>query len=210
MSALGIIDDNESLRRSIELLLSVNKQFQVVLSEGSCEGIIQKLEDTLPLILLMDIDMPGMNGIEGVKLVKRHFPSINIIMFTVFEDDDKIFNSLMAGANGYILKKSSPQRIIEALQELQDGGAPMSPGIAQRVVQMFRNSQEKPADDFQLSKREMDILNNLVKGQTYKEIAKELFVSVETVRSHLKNIYAKMHVHSKTEAVAKVLKHRII
>ena len=210
MSALGIIDDNESLRRSIELLLSVNKQFQVVLSEGSCDGIIEKLEDTLPLILLMDIDMPGMNGIEGVKLVKHHFPSINIIMFTVFEDDEKIFNSLMAGANGYILKKSTPARIIEALQELQDGGAPMSPGIAQRVVQMFRKVQEKPRDDFQLSKREMDILSSLVKGHTYKEVAKELFISVETVRSHLKNIYEKMHVHSKTEAVAKVLKHRLL
>jgi len=210
MSALGIIDDNESLRRSIELLLSVNKQFQVVLSEGSCDGIIEKLEDTLPLILLMDIDMPGMNGIEGVKLVKHHFPSINITMFTVFEDDEKIFNSLMAGANGYILKKSTPARIIEALQELQDGGAPMSPGIAQRVVQMFRKVQEKPRDDFQLSKREMDILSSLVKGHTYKEVANELFISVETVRSHLKNIYEKMHVHSKTEAVAKVLKHRLL
>lgn len=210
MTAIGIIEDNEALRKSVSLLLEMNGQFEVVLSEGSCDNIIEKLENSLPVILLMDIDMPGMNGIEGVKLVKKHFPAISIIMFTVFEDDDKIFDSLMAGADGYILKKNDPASITQSLQELKDGGAPMSPGIAQKVVHMFRQTQAKPLQTFQLSKREIDILSGLVKGHTYKDLARELTLSVETVRSHLKNIYEKMHVHSKSEAVAKALKNKIV
>lgn len=210
MTPVGIIEDNESLRESVGLLLEMNGRYQVVLSAGDCSDILQKLESTLPLILLMDIDMPGMNGIDGVRLIKAHFPAIQVIMFTVFEDDDKIFDSLMAGANGYILKRNQPARIVEALRELQDGGAPMSPGIAQRVMQMFRDTQARPKLSFQLSKREMDILNGLVKGQTYKEMAHELFVSVETVRTHLKNIYEKMHVHSKSEAVATALRNKLL
>lgn len=210
MTPVGIIEDNESLRESVALLLEMNGRYQVVLSAGDCSDILQQLETTLPLMLLMDIDMPGMNGIEGVRLIKEHFPAIQVIMFTVFEDDDKIFDSLMAGANGYILKRNQPARIVEALRELQDGGAPMSPGIVQRVMQMFRDTQARPKISFQLSKREMDILNGLVKGQTYKEMANELFVSVETVRTHLKNIYEKMHVHSKAEAVATALRNKLL
>lgn len=210
MTPVGIIEDNESLRESVTLLLEMNQKYQVVLSAGDCQHIIQKLESVLPVILLMDIDMPGMNGIEGVRLIKEHFPAIEIIMFTIFEDDDKIFDSLIAGANGYILKKNQPSRIVEALQEIQEGGAPMSPGIAQKVMQMFRNTQARPKTSFQLSKREMDILNGLVKGQTYKEMANDLFVSVETIRTHLKNIYEKMHVHSKAEAVATALKNKLL
>jgi DNA-binding NarL/FixJ family response regulator len=210
MTSIGIIEDNEALRKSVSLLLEMNGQFEIVLSEGSCDNIIAKLENSLPVILLMDIDMPGVNGIEGVKLVKKHFPAISIIMFTVFEDDDKIFDSLMAGADGYILKKNDPATIIQSLQELKEGGAPMSPGIAQKVVQMFRQTQTKPIQTFQLSKREIDILSGLVKGHTYKDLARELFLSVETVRSHLKNIYEKMHVHSKSEAVAKAIRNKIV
>ena len=209
MTPVGIIEDNESLRQSVALLLETNNRYKVVLSEPTCDHIIHKLEQALPLILLMDIDMPGMNGIEGVKLVKQHFPSIDIIMFTVFENDDKIFDSIIAGADGYILKRSRPEKIVDALHELQEGGAPMSPGIAQRVMQMFRNTQAKPQTSFHLSKRELDILNGLVKGQTYKEMAGELFVSVETVRTHLKNIYEKMHVHSKAEAVVAAFKNKL-
>jgi DNA-binding NarL/FixJ family response regulator len=210
VTLIGIIEDNESLRKSVGLLFETNKDFHVVLSEGSCDHIVEKLGNTLPQLLLMDIDMPGMNGIEGVRLIKQHFPAINVIMFTVFEDDEKIFNSLMAGASGYILKKSDPLKIIEALQELRDGGAPMSPAIAQKVIRMFRADKQKSKQPSNLSKRETDILNGLTKGYTYKELATEYGISVETVRSHLKNIYEKLHVHSKSEAVAKALKENII
>lgn len=210
MTLIGIIEDNEALRKSVGLLFDTSSEFHMVLSEGSCDGIIEKLNNTLPQLLLMDIDMPGMNGIEGVQLVKQHFPAISVIMFTVFEDDEKIFNSLMAGASGYILKKADPLKIIEALQELRDGGAPMSPAIAQKVIRMFRNDKKSSREQFNLSKRETDILNGLIKGYTYKELANEYGISVETVRSHLKNIYEKLHVHSKSEAVAKALKENIV
>lgn len=210
VTLIGIIEDNEALRKSVGLLFETNPEFHVVLSEGSCDQIIEKLNNTLPQLLLMDIDMPGMNGIEGVRLVKQHFPAISVIMFTVFEDDEKIFNSLMAGASGYILKKTDPLKIIEALQELRDGGAPMSPAIAQKVIRMFRNDKQASKQPSNLSKREIDILNGLIKGYTYKELANEYAISVETVRSHLKNIYEKLHVHSKSEAVAKALKENIV
>lgn len=210
MTPIGIVEDNDALRKTVALLLESGNNYRVVLSERNCNKIIEKLADTMPQLLLMDIDMPGINGIDGVKLIKQHYPAIQIIMFTVFEDDEKIFNSLMAGASGYILKKTPGPKILEALQDVKEGGAPMSPAIAQKVIAMFTGSRKASAQQYKLSAREVEILNGLVKGDTYKELAQRLTISVETVRSHLKNVYEKLHVNSKSEAVALALKEKIV
>ena len=210
MTPIGIVEDNDALRKTVALLLESGGNYRVVLSERSCNKIIEKLADTMPKLLLMDIDMPGINGIDGVKLIRQHYPAIQIIMFTVFEDDEKIFNSLMAGASGYILKKTPGPKILEALQDVKEGGAPMSPAIAQKVIAMFTGSRKASAQQYKLSAREVEILNGLVKGDTYKELAQRLTISVETVRSHLKNVYEKLHVNSKSEAVALALKEKIV
>lgn len=210
MTKIGIIEDNNALRKSVRLLLESSGAYEVVLSEASCNGILEKLTTAQPQLMLMDIDMPGMNGIEGVRLIRQHYPAINIVMFTVFEDDEKIFQSLMAGAVGYILKKMPARKILDALQEVKDGGAPMSPAIARQVIQMVTGNRKAAHQQFNLSQREVEILQGLVKGHSYKTLAQELHISSETVRSHLKNIYSKLHVHSKTEAVAVALKEKLI
>ena len=210
MTHIGIIDDNEALLKSMVLMLQSSGDYTVVLSEKDCKKIIEKLSNNLPQLLLMDIDMPGINGIESVRLIKADFPAISIVMFTSFEDEDKIFQSLMAGASGYILKKTPPQKILDALQDLKDGGAAMSPAIAQKVIQMFTGQRKASQQQFNLSKREIEILNGLVKGNSYKELAANLSIAVETVRSHLKNIYEKLHVNSKSQAVAVALKEKLV
>jgi DNA-binding NarL/FixJ family response regulator len=164
----------------------------------------------MPRLLLMDIDMPGMNGIEAVAMVKKDYPSVDVVMFTVFEDDEKIFRSVMAGASGYLLKKMPPSKILESLDDLVMGGAPMTGSIAARVLDMFRKQTRKQASVFNLSDRELEILNSLTDGKSYKIIAAERFISIETVRSHVKNIYEKLHVHSKAEAVAKAFREKLI
>lgn len=210
MIRIGLVDDNKSLLSSISLMLRESSLFDVVLCEDSCLHLEDKLSNSLPQILLMDIDMPGLNGIEGVKKVKKNFPSIIVIMFTAFEDDEKIFNSLMAGASGYLLKKSPPQKIIEAILDARDGGAPMSPAIAHRVITMFTGQRKSSIENFKLSNREIEILQGLVQGLSYKQLGEKFHISTDTVRSHLKNIYEKLHVNSKAQAVAKALNEKLV
>jgi len=210
MTGIGIIEDNDSLRKSMELLLNNSGRFRVIFSLHDARTLLEQTEIYMPRLLLMDIDMPGLNGIEAVKLVKKDFPAVDIIMFTVFEDDEKIFQSVMAGASGYLLKKIPPVRLLEALDDFVQGGAPMTGSIATRVLQMFRKQTQQTNASFNLSKRELEILTALTDGKSYRVIAAERFVSTETVRSHVKNIYEKLHVHSKTEAVAKALREKLI
>jgi DNA-binding NarL/FixJ family response regulator len=210
MTAIGIIEDNEVLRKSMELLLQNSGRYEVVFSLPDARKLLQETETTMPRLLLMDIDMPGINGIEAVGLVKKDFPAVDVIMFTVFEDDEKIFRSVMAGASGYLLKKMPPSKILEALDDLVQGGAPMTGSIAVRVLQMFRKQTHQNAAAFNLSPRELEILTSLTDGKSYKVIAAERFISIETVRSHVKNIYEKLHVHSKAEAVAKAFREKLI
>lgn len=210
MTTIGLIDDNDILRQSMQLLLENSGDFEVVFSLHDARTVLQNTEDVMPHLLLMDIDMPGINGIEAVKMLKRDFPSVDIVMFTVFEDDDKIFKSVMAGASGYLLKKTPPAKLLEALNEFVQGGAPMTGSIATRVLQMFRKQTHQTAATFNLSPRELDILTGLTHGKSYRSIAAERFLSTETVRSHVKNIYEKMHVHSKAEAVAKAFREKLI
>jgi DNA-binding NarL/FixJ family response regulator len=207
---LLIYEDNDRLRKSLEQLLSAGSGFKVVGSYPGCEDVISHIEKYFPDLIIMDIDMPGINGIEGVKLVKNNFPEIKVIMYTVFHDDSRIFDCICAGADGYLLKNVSPQRLIQSLHELGEGGAPMSPLIAQRVFQFFRKKEEPSSDEFGLTPREKQILEALVNGNSYKMIAAQFFISLDTVRKHLKNIYHKLHVQCGTEAVVKAIRHKII
>ncbi len=210
MTTIGLVDDNDVLRTSMQLLLENSGRFRVVFSLHDTRLLLAQTEIFMPRLLLMDIDMPGLNGIEAVKMVKKDYPAVDVVMFTVFEDDEKIFRSVMAGASGYLLKKTPPDKLMEALDDFVNGGAPMTGSIATRVLQMFRKQTNQTAESFNLSPREQDVLIGLTDGKSYKAIATERFLSTETVRSHVKNIYEKLHVHSKAEAVAKAFREKLV
>ncbi len=154
--------------------------------------------------------MPVISGIEGVRIIKGSFPQLNIVMLTVFEDDDKIFEALRSGATGYLLKKNHPAKLLEAIQEVQRGGAPMSESIAKKVVEFFSNGNKPVHNEYMLSVREKEVLHYLVEGHSYKMIAADMYITVETIRTHIKHIYDKLHVHSKSEAVIKAIKDRLV
>jgi DNA-binding NarL/FixJ family response regulator len=176
-----------------------------VASLNNLLNVVSEFQKSQPDIVLMDIGLPAINGIEGVRTVKSNFENIQVIMFTVFEDDEKIFEAIRSGASGYLLKKTPPEEILEAIKELHDGGAPMSPSIARKVIQAFQVKPSSVLEDHQLTSREKEILYALVDGLSYKKIAEKYFVSIHTVRSHISSIYEKLHVNSKSQAVAKVL-----
>ncbi|MDQ6843634.1 MAG: response regulator transcription factor [Bacteroidota bacterium] len=203
-----IFEDNESLRESLVVLLKSSAEFEVTGDFNNCQeagNIIRRLN---PDVVIMDIDLPEKSGIEGTRIIKETKPDVAVIMYTMFEDDKKIFESLCAGANGYILKTTTPYKLFDAIKEVMDGGAPMSPTVARRVLQSFQQKNMKQFYD--LSKRENEILHLLTEGYSIKLIASELGIAYETVRSHLKNIYSKLHVNCGKEAIAKALKEKII
>lgn len=205
---LVIYEDNARLRESLELLLANDKEYRVKGAFSNCNTVDKDMQATEPQLVIMDIDMPGMNGIEGVKKIKEHYPEVKIVMHTVFEDDSRIFESICAGADGYLLKNTPPARLLNSLQEVMEGGVPMSPFVAQKVFQHFRYKDVQP--DYKLTAREKEILQLLVKGNSYKMIANELHISVDTVKKHLQNTYHKLHVSCGTEAVAKALQQKIV
>jgi DNA-binding NarL/FixJ family response regulator len=205
-----VFDDNSRVRDALSMLINGTDGFELIKAFPDCMNLRENLESAKPDVVLMDIDMPGINGIEGVKLITKYFPNVQILMQTVFDDDSKIFDSIVAGAGGYILKKTTPSQILEAIREVYNGGAPMTPGIARRVLQMFsQRNAETEKEEFNLSKREKEVLQLLVNGKSYKMIADELCISYETVRAHMKKIYEKLHVSSMTEAVAKAINKKI-
>ncbi|RDC64202.1 response regulator transcription factor [Adhaeribacter pallidiroseus] len=209
-----IFDDNVNIRESITLLLSTVPHFEVVGTFSNVLNCLTNIKKTQPDVILMDIAMPEMTGIEAVKLIKQEFPHIQVLMQTVFEDDERVFDSICSGASGYILKSFLNTNLITAIQELQYGGAPMSPTIARKVLNKLKNENPvqtpEQTDSYHLTIREKEILACLVDGLSYKMIAAKLFISYETVRSHVKNIYEKLHVASLTEVVAKAIKQRIV
>lgn len=205
MHKIIIYEDNERLRNSLGLLLDGLIHIEVCGMYSNCDDILSQIEAADPTIILMDIDMPGIGGIEGVRLAKMKFPSIYVLMFTVFEDDERLMACLRAGANGYLLKKTAPNLLIEALDNVALGGAPMTPEIARRVLASFRVEIPQP-QDIGLTAREIQVLEYLIKGHSYKMIAAHFGISLDTVRSHLKHIYEKMHVSNGTEAVAKAMR----
>lgn len=203
-----LFEDNVGLRHSMRTLLNGVDGYAVVGDFGDCSTARQVTEELQPDIVIMDIDMPKVNGIEGLRIIKEAKPDTAIIMHTVFEDDDKLFDSLCADANGYLLKNTSYGKLIEALEEVRNGGAPMSPSVARKVLHSFQRPQ--PRDKYGLSPRELDVMQCLVKGYSYKMIATALFISLATVQAHIRNIYAKLHVNCGREAVVIALRDRIV
>lgn len=205
---IAIFDDNDAIRNSLYQLLHFTPGLEVAAMFENCVHAVQKIEESLPRVILMDINMPQQSGIDAVKEIKSIFPSVDIIMFTVFEEEEKIFEALKAGATGYLLKRTPPVKIIEAIQEVVAGGAPMTAAIARKVMLFFNQQQKQQSNKNILSTREQDVLKGLTEGKSYKMIASKLEISVETVRTYIKRIYEKMHVNSMTEAVAKAIKEK--
>lgn len=206
---ISIFEDNDKLRDLIEMLIGSSSEFTVIGTYSNTKDIVNKVIENQPDVIIMDIDMPEYNGIEGVREVKKYFPNIKVIMHTVFDDDDRLFTCLSLGADGYILKKDAPTLLFNAIKEVLSGGAPMSAGIATRVLQTFRKV-EKPSNNYHLTEREKQILELLTKGFSYRMIGLECHISIETVRRHLKNIYQKLQVQCGTEAVAKAIHERLL
>ena len=211
---IAIFDDNKNIRDSIKMLLQTEPEFEVVGVYCHVLDVIEDIRESHPDVVLMDIEMPGMTGIEAVKLIKHGFPQIQVLMQTVFEDDDRVFDSICAGASGYILKNHINTKLLESIREVQYGGSPMSPSIARKVLSKMQQIPQfvKPeeAPDYHLTAREKEVLLCIVNGLAYKMIADQLNISYETVRSHVKKIYEKLHVASLTEAVAKAINQRIV
>ena len=202
-----IFEDNDHLRESLVHLLKSNAAYEITGDYNNCNEAATIVRVYKPDVVLMDIDMPVCNGIEGVKQIKEARPQTAVIMYTVYENDEKLFACLCAGANGYLLKKIHPARIFDAIEEVMAGGAPMSPSIARKVLDTFNKNATRQR--YELSVREMEVLQLLVNGHTTKAIAGKLLISYETVRSHLKNIYNKLHVNCGKEAIAKALSEHI-
>lgn len=209
MTKVVIYDDNPGRRESLRMLLESYPKYQVAGEFSHCAKVEAQMTELRPEVVLMDIQMPEVDGIEGVKRIKELFPDVHVIMQTVFEDDEKIFDALRFGASGYILKKTDPARIIEAIEEVLQGGSPMTPSIATRVLHFFRQKKDEKSEEFGLSEREKDILRLLVDGLSYKMIAERLKISYNTVNSHIKKIYDKLQVHSVSEAVSKAIRNRL-
>ena len=206
-----IFEDNKSLRNSLYQLIDGSEGFKCAGAFEDCSNLLKNIEDTKPDVVLMDIGMPGINGIEAMGILHEKYPNLKILMQTIFEDNERIFQSILAGASGYILKSTSPSRILDFIKETYEGGAPMSPSVATKVLKMVTlQSPSAKVSTFNLSDREKEILSCLVKGMSYKLIADACFISIDTVRGHIRNIYEKLHVHSKSEAVATAIKSRIV
>ncbi|MBX2888591.1 MAG: response regulator transcription factor [Ferruginibacter sp.] len=199
MITIAIVDDNAQYRKAITVALELNKQYHIIHVLENCEQIISTFEQSLPQVVLMDINMPGIDGIKAVWLLKKRFPEIKVLMLTVFEDEEKIFSALRAGANGYLLKKDDLEKISAAIHSVHIGEAPMNGMIASKVIDYFKPINIKQNEDIALTRRENEILQLLINGYSYKEIAANIHISRETINSHIKNIYKKLKVHSRAE-----------
>lgn len=202
---VSIVEDDDEIRESLALLISGTAGFECLTTYEDCESAIDGIAEENPDVVLMDIGLPGMSGIEGIKLLKQKLPDLDILVISIRENDKTVFDALCNGASGYLIKETPPARILEAIREVKNGGAPMSTQIARMVVSSFKIT---PSDS--LTQRETEVLTQLCKGMSYKMIADSLFISEETVRRHIKNIYRKLEVHSKSEAVAKAIKEKLV
>jgi DNA-binding NarL/FixJ family response regulator len=211
MIKLVLYEDNPQLREGLSMLLNGSDGFEVIDSFKNCNNVVAEVSALKPDVVLMDIDMPGTNGIEGLKLIRQQVNyDVKVLMLTVFDDNKNVFEAIKNGANGYLLKKTPPAKLLEYIQEAHTGGAPMSSSIATQVLKMFSEVHSPAGEDYHLSEREKEVLQHLVNGYSYKMIASEMYISIDTVRSHIKKIYEKLHVNSKSEAVAKAFKDRLV
>jgi len=209
-NTIWLVEDNDQFRNGITEVINRASGLECPASFADCEGTLKALEQKdAPEVILMDIGLPGMSGIEGTRLVKRLSPATDVIMLTVYDDDDKVFQAICAGATGYLLKDSPPESIVSAIRDVLAGGAPINAHIARRMLEMF-NRVAAPKGEYGLTNREKEVLSLLTEGMTKKQIAEKLFLSYFTVDTHLRNIYAKLHVHSRSGAIAKVLKEQIL
>ena len=206
--SVGIVEDHEEFRQSLVFLVSSFTDYNVIWSFGSVEEAFG--ETAVPDVLLLDINLPRMSGLEAIPIFKNKWPEAKIIMLTILEDEHNIMTAIKSGADGYILKKTNPQKILDAIQQVYDGGAALTPMVAKQVLSYFKPFHKEEHQASVLTKRESEILSYIVSGITNDRIAGELFISTQTVRNHIKNIYEKLQVHSKAQVVAKALKERMI
>jgi DNA-binding NarL/FixJ family response regulator len=209
--AVAVVEDHPDLRKGLSLILAATPGY-------SCAGSYERCEDLLPALpgmdvhaILMDIGLPGMSGIEGIRKVKADRPDIKILVQTIYEDDQHVFDAICAGADGYVLKKAPPLELLQAIRQTVEGGVPMSGSIARQVIEMFKGlAPDQEQEHLRLTAREREILRTLADGLDYKQIAERHFISIDTVRNHIRHIYDKLHVHSKSEAVAKAFRQRLV
>ena len=208
---VAVFEDNKMLRASLQQLIDNAEGMACSGAFPDANKLLRNMQRANPDVVMMDINMPGISGIEAVQMIKEKFPQVQILMQTVFDENDKIFAAICAGASGYMLKKTPPLKMIEAIRETYFGGAPMTASVAVKVLQMFRMQTTSEKNEFiDLSDREKEILALLVKGKSYKVIASDCFISIDTVSTHVRHIYEKLHVHSKSEAVAKAIHQKLV
>jgi DNA-binding NarL/FixJ family response regulator len=210
MINVAIVEDNKIINQTLVTLLDNSSGYKCAGSFTACEELLEVIGKIKADVILMDIKLPGMNGIEGVKRIKKTLPEVNILMLTIYEENELIFDALCAGACGYLVKKTHPEKLLEAIREANDGGAPMSSTIARKVIGFFQANAKSAPEPGILTQREQEILKELATGKTYYAIALDLNITSDTVRFHIKNIYKKLHVHSQAEAVAEAMRKGII
>jgi DNA-binding NarL/FixJ family response regulator len=203
---VSIVDDNEGIRSSLASLIRRSPSLELIGEYADGETAMKEIPGQPPDVVLMDINLPGMDGVECVRQLKSALPGLQVLMLTVYEDSESLFKSLKAGASGYLLKRTASSRLLEAIREVNTGGSPMTPQLARRVVQYFANPPQMESDLDKLTPGERDFLEQLAGGYAYKEIADRMKISIDTVRSYVRTVYEKLHVHSRTEAVVKYLK----
>jgi DNA-binding NarL/FixJ family response regulator len=203
---VGLVEDDDAIREGLRVLVDGSLGFRCVGTWASVEDALEGLPRELPDVLLMDIQLPGMSGTAGVRIVRERHPSIEVLMLTIHAERERIFESICNGASGYLLKNTPPARLLEALRESKGGGAPMSPEIARKVVELFRKAPPPPAEETRLAPQEVRLLGLLAEGHSYQAAADRLCVSVNTVRNYIRSVYDKLHVHSRSEAVSKALR----
>ncbi|MBK6749709.1 MAG: response regulator transcription factor [Pyrinomonadaceae bacterium] len=207
---IAIVEDIRDIREGLMTLINFTDGFACNGSYRSMEEAIPKIKGNVPDVLLSDIGLPGMNGIDGIRILKDLYPGMTVLMLTVYDDDERIFDAICAGANGYLLKRTAPAKLLENIREAVDGGAPMSPEVASRVIKLFREIRPPERVDYDLTPHETRLLKLLVDGHNYTTAAEELNVSFNTIKFHMRHVYEKLQVHSKSEAVSLALKNRIV
>ena len=210
MIQVAIIEDQREIREGLKELIDGAEDLHCSSAFGSVEEVLPRIGSHLPEVVLVDLGLPGKSGIEGIRLLKRRYPELVLVVLTVFEDDRRVFEAICAGASGYMLKKTPAQRLIQGIRDAAAGGAPISPEIAARVIALFRQAPPSPPESYDLTPHEVRLLRMLVDGHNYMTAAGALGVSVNTISFHMRRIYEKLHVHTKTEAVAKALRNQIV
>jgi DNA-binding NarL/FixJ family response regulator len=210
ITLVAIIEDERRIREGLETLINGTEGYRCTAAFRSMEDALARPWSEVPDVVLVDIGLPGMSGLEGLRHLRERYPETTLVMLTVYEDDDRVFDALCAGACGYLLKRTAPARLLESLREAKLGGAPMSPEVARRVISLFRTVRPPDHANYDLTPHELRLLKLLVEGHNYKSAAAEFGVSFHTIAFHIQNIYEKLQVHSKSEAVAKAMRHRLI